>query len=80
MLWSLRKKIKTPGLLFGIYLFINGLERFLIEKIRVNPDYHFLGIAATQATIISIALMFGGIAMIWYALKQNKKPTNNVIT
>ncbi|MBI3235866.1 MAG: prolipoprotein diacylglyceryl transferase, partial [Bacteroidetes bacterium] len=72
-LWSIRKRVTTPGLLFGIYLVINGLERFLIEKIRVNPDYHFFGIAATQATIIALCLILGGIAMIIYSINRNKK-------
>ncbi len=29
-LWSIRKKIKTPGVLTAIYLIVNGIERFLI--------------------------------------------------
>ena len=33
-LLAIRKKIKTPGILFGIYLIMNGLERFFVEKIR----------------------------------------------
>src|SRR6266487_5611297 len=36
ILWSLRKKLKVPGTLFAIYLMMNGIERFSIEKIRVN--------------------------------------------
>ena len=40
-LWIIRKKIKIPGLLFSIYLMLNGIERFLIEKIRVNPPISY---------------------------------------
>ncbi|MCR6720610.1 MAG: prolipoprotein diacylglyceryl transferase [Chitinophagaceae bacterium] len=32
LLWSVRKKLKVPGTLFALYLIVNGLERFLIEK------------------------------------------------
>ncbi len=72
ILWSLRKKIKTPGILFGVYLFFAGLERFIIETIRVNIPYHFLGIEATQAQIISVFLMLGAIIFI-YILNKNKQ-------
>ncbi|MCH5689197.1 prolipoprotein diacylglyceryl transferase [Niabella sp. W65] len=69
----LRKKIKVPGLLFGIYLVFNGLERFMIERIRVNVKMHFLGIEMTQAQLISFAIILGGIAMIIFAQTNYKK-------
>jgi prolipoprotein diacylglyceryl transferase len=69
ILWSIRKKINTPGLLFSIYLIMNGAERFLIESIRVNSLYHILGYGITQAQIISSILMLLGIAGIWYTKK-----------
>ncbi len=73
ILWMLRKKIKVPGLLFGIYLVFNGLERFMIERIRVNVKMHFLGIEMTQAQLISFAIILGGIAMIIFAQTNYKK-------
>ena len=39
LLWYLRKRINIAGMLFGIYMVVNGLERFFIEKIRVNTKY-----------------------------------------
>ena len=64
VLWGLRKRIKTAGIIAGIYLIFNGLERFFIEKIRVNTHYHFLGLEPTQAEIISFFLVLSGIAII----------------
>jgi prolipoprotein diacylglyceryltransferase len=67
LLWGLRKRIGTPGMIFGIYLVLNGLERFFVEKIRVNTKYSFLsflGIHPTQAEIISFLLVVAGIAVI----------------
>jgi len=61
ILWFLRKKIKTAGLLFFIYVFFNGLERFFIEKIRVNTLYYIGDFAITQAEIISIFFILIGI-------------------
>lgn len=73
-LWRIRKKINIAGRLFAIYLFVNGLERFFIEKIRVNTRYSIFGFHPTQAEIISTLLMVGGIVLYWYAprLKENK--------
>lgn len=61
-LWSIRKKITVPGMLFSIYLILNGIERFSIEHIRVNETYHVLGMIATQAEIIAVGMMIAGAA------------------
>ncbi|MEP6464776.1 MAG: prolipoprotein diacylglyceryl transferase family protein [Parafilimonas sp.] len=68
-LWSIRKKMITPGRMFAVYLVLNGIERFLIEHIRVNTQYHFFGINPTQAEIISLGLIIGGIALYVFAPK-----------
>ena len=64
LLLGLRKRIGTPGMIFGIYLILNGIERFLVEKIRVNTKYSFLGIHPTQAEIISFLLVVAGVIVI----------------
>ncbi len=69
ILWALRKKIKIPGLLFAIYLVLSGLERFMIEKIRVNVVHDLGFIKLTQAEIIAIFMMLTGLVMgvwLWY--------------
>ncbi len=79
ILWSIRKKIHIPGMLFSTYLIFNGVERFLIEQIRINPKYHFLGIEATQAQIISTLLIISGIISTIYLYKNgNKQKTSNI--
>ena len=74
-LWSVRKKIKIPGVLFATYLMFNGIERFLIEKIRVNVEFDFLGIIVTQAEVISTGIFITGLALLIYFLKTHKKPS-----
>ncbi|MDF1675154.1 MAG: prolipoprotein diacylglyceryl transferase [Vicingaceae bacterium] len=74
-LWAFRKKITTPGVMFSFYLIFNGIERFLIEKIRINPDYNILEIKATQAEIIAVLLIIVGIGGVWYAKKSYKGAT-----
>ncbi len=61
-LWAVRKHPFQAGWLFSLYLVFAGIERFLIEQIRVNVEYYFLGISATQAEIIAVVLIFAGIA------------------
>jgi phosphatidylglycerol:prolipoprotein diacylglycerol transferase len=63
-LWSIRKRIKTAGVMTGIYFILNGLERFTIEKIRVNNKIDFLGMSLSQAEIISFGLILSGILII----------------
>lgn len=70
ILWSIRKGIKTAGVLFGIYLILNGLERFLIEGIRVNTTYDLGSIHPSQAQIISLLLVAAGIVII--IIRRNK--------
>ena len=66
ILWGLRKHAHAPGWLFGVYLLLAGIERFLIELIRVNSTYSLFGMNVTQAQIISTACVVAGVAvMIW---------------
>ena len=61
-LWVMRRRISVPGLLFFIYLILNGIERYLIEGIRINDRYKiFEGFEPSQAQIIGIGLVLTGI-------------------
>jgi len=75
-LWIIRKKLVVPGSLFAIYLMFNGAERFLIEKIRVNNVFDFLGMKATQAEVISTFLFIAGLIMLIILNIMNKKKVN----
>jgi phosphatidylglycerol:prolipoprotein diacylglycerol transferase len=71
VLWSLRKRIKIPGRIFALYLMLNGIERFLVEKIRVNSTYSIFGFHPTQAELIATLLVIGG-AMLWWWAGRNQ--------
>ncbi|PLX01979.1 MAG: diacylglyceryl transferase [Marinilabiliales bacterium] len=75
ILWTIRKRIKIPGLLFAIYLMFNGVERFLIEHIRVNNIFNFLGMKVTQAEVISTLIFIAGLSLFTFLL-MNRKKTN----
>jgi prolipoprotein diacylglyceryltransferase len=57
-----------------MYLIFNGVERFLIETIRVNERYSsFFNL--TQAQTIAIALIILGIGLgIFFYQKKNEQP------
>ena len=69
VLWLIRRKIKLAGMLFAIYLIMNGIERFFIEKIRVNTEYNILG-GITQAEIISFCLIITGLILSYLLSKK----------
>jgi phosphatidylglycerol---prolipoprotein diacylglyceryl transferase len=71
VLWSIRKKLKYAGLLFAVYLMMNGTERFFIEKIRVNTTFDLMGITMTQAELISTTLFLSG-AVLFYFINVQK--------
>jgi len=73
ILWSLRKRIKIAGILFFIYVFLNGIERFFIEKIRTNPDINLLGMKATQAEYVAALLIIIGVVGIVYLYLKRPK-------
>jgi phosphatidylglycerol:prolipoprotein diacylglycerol transferase len=61
LLWALRKHPFQMGWLFSVYLLFAGLERLLIEQIRVNPVLEFAGLHASQAEIIAVVLAILGL-------------------
>lgn len=73
ILWAIRKKIKAPGVMFSIYLIFNGVERFLVELIRVNTTYSIFGFHPTQAELISAIFVLLGIGGIVYFTRRHKK-------
>ena len=73
LLWTFRDKIKVPGLMWSSYLIFNGIERFLIESIRVNSKYHTFGLSFTQAELIATILIILGITGIFWSLKNGNK-------
>jgi phosphatidylglycerol:prolipoprotein diacylglycerol transferase len=72
-LWSIRNQFKTPGTMFGIYLILNGIERFCIELIRVNTKYVVAGISFTQAEMIALFLVLAGVIMVVSVQAASKK-------
>jgi phosphatidylglycerol:prolipoprotein diacylglycerol transferase len=62
VLWSLRKRGRPIGWLFGLYLILAGAERFLVEIVRAKDD-RFLG-PFTLAQLASVMLIAIGIVLV----------------
>ncbi len=61
VLWAVRKHPFKAGWLFSLYVFVAGVERLLIEQIRVNNEFDLLGISITQAEMISVFMILLGL-------------------
>jgi phosphatidylglycerol---prolipoprotein diacylglyceryl transferase len=63
-LWR-RRRAWRPGTLFAAYLLLAGLERFLVEFLRRNPD---AALGLTQPQLVALAAMAAGGA--WLAARR----------
>jgi phosphatidylglycerol:prolipoprotein diacylglycerol transferase len=61
-LWHLRDRVR-PGVIFALYLFFSGLERFLVEFIRRNQE---VAVGLTAPQLESLAAMAAG--SVWLVL------------
>jgi phosphatidylglycerol:prolipoprotein diacylglycerol transferase len=72
VIWSVRKKFDVTGKVFALYLLLNGVERLLIEQIRVNNKFHLLGMMVTQAEVIAVVLIALGLAGLLFLKKKDQ--------
>jgi len=71
ILWRVRKHKFAAGWLFSLYLLFSGVERLLVELIRVNTQYHVFGYAFTQAEALSTAfIVLGSVGLIHFGKKS----------
>ena len=61
ILWRLRTHQHATGWLFGVYLVLAGVERFLVEFLRAKDD-RFLG-SFTIAQLASVVLAVAGVIL-----------------
>jgi prolipoprotein diacylglyceryltransferase len=64
-MWAFRKKINRSGMMLGLFFIANGVPRFFIEMIRLNPRY--LGLSLSQW--LAVGLLVGGSALVWRSFK-----------
>lgn len=69
-LWLLRKHPFRRGWLMFVTAVFFGVERLLIEQIRVNNKGELLGITVTQAEVISVAMIVVGLAGVAFTMRR----------
>jgi len=67
VLWHLRDRLRA-GVLFALYLVLAGLERFLVEFLRRNPES---ALGLTTAQLISIVMVVAGA--VWLARTASRR-------
>ena len=75
VLWSLRKHPFMSGWLFSLTLIFFGVERILIEQIRVNNTFDLFGMVVTQAEVISVLLIIAGVVGLVRTTKRREDIT-----
>lgn len=71
IIWRLRGHRHREGWLFGVYLVLAGLERFVVEFYRAKDDY--LPIGLTVAQTIALAAILGGVAILF--IRRSERPS-----
>lgn len=62
ILWKVSGWKLRPGQLFGLYLGLYGIERFLVEFVRAKGDRLILGLSTSQ---VASLLLLGAAAYLW---------------
>lgn len=68
ILMRLRKHELKTGMIFFIYLVMNGLARFMVEYIRLNP---VTSLKLTQAQVVAVCFIIIGIAGLVFLRKKD---------
>lgn len=79
ILWRLRSKVKFAGSIIAIYFIFNGIERFFIEKIRVNDFFDLGFMTITQAEIIALCFVLFGVILL-LLIRSGKIPAPKLPT
>jgi phosphatidylglycerol:prolipoprotein diacylglycerol transferase len=75
VLWRLRRHPHADGWLFGVYAVLAGIERFLVEFLRIKDDRFF---ALSVAQCIAIAVFLVGIVVMRIRSGPAARPGSNV--
>ncbi|RYY55612.1 MAG: diacylglyceryl transferase [Chitinophagaceae bacterium] len=73
LLWSLRYRLRRPGLMFFLFILLNGLERFFMEFIKLNKLTCIGNTCLSQAQYIALVFIITGIAgLAWFVLNPRR--------
>jgi len=74
ILWSLRKRLRIPGLLFSLYLIGYGVVRFFLEFFRQpDPQLGFIVGPFSMGQILCFMMILAGIIIFVIRISKNKQ-------
>ena len=68
-----KNKKLAKGASFGVYVAMYAFIRFVMELLRTDTTFRFLGLSRNGW--VSIAAFIGGLAWVWYTQKRGEKRT-----
>jgi len=72
ILWFLRTRIKTSGVLFFIFMILSGIVRFFVEDLRVNETYEIMGLNWSFSKYIAVGIIVVGLIGVTWLLQKAK--------
>jgi phosphatidylglycerol:prolipoprotein diacylglycerol transferase len=73
VLWSLRNRVKTKGMILALFFILYGVFRFSVEFVRQpDPQLGFVLGPFTMGQILSAAMVVAGAAIAVYRLSRKK--------
>lgn len=73
ILWLERRGTLAKGASWGVYVAMYAFIRFVMELIRTDTTFRFLGLSRNGW--VSVAAFIGGLAWIWYTQKRAERRT-----
>ena len=73
----IKKRVKTAGLIFFIYLLLTGVERFVIEFVRVNERYELLGLGWSFSQWIALIMSLIGLVFCFILIPEQRKSSTS---
>jgi phosphatidylglycerol:prolipoprotein diacylglycerol transferase len=65
--WRLFQRPHRPGSIFGVYLILAAGQRFVVEFFREHQQANFGGGPLSNAQLIALGLVAGGVFLTWRA-------------
>ena len=65
LIWRLRRHVHATGWLFGVYLVLGGVERFLVEFLRAKDDRLLGPFTLAQGTSVVMVLLGAYLLSHW---------------
>ncbi len=76
LIWRLRRHQHAAGWLFGLYLLLAGIERFLVEFLRAKDDRLLGPLTLAQGVSVAIALFGAALLARWWQPDASASPVD----